>query len=136
MNQRLNPLKCGTGSNLVDVGRAAVRVELICGETTPKPVIYVGGEAIGESLRRTRGEAAGAELGAHPIDRHMVNVGTVPESPSPTGSQLVGGQARCQLMAPGRGGGSVVVRGRESRLHGEGTQRVSNAVAGMPGGRR
>jgi hypothetical protein len=26
VNQWLNPLKCGTGSNLVDVGRAAVRV--------------------------------------------------------------------------------------------------------------
>ena len=136
MNQRLNPLKCGTGSNLVDAGRAAVRVELIHGKTTPKPAIDVGGEAIGESLRRTRGEAAGAELGADPIDRHMVNVGTVAESPSPASSQLVGGQARCQLMAPGRGGGSVVVRGRESRSHGEGTQRVSSVVAGMPGGRR
>lgn len=45
MNQRLIPLKCGTGSNLVDAGRAAVRVELSHGETTPKPTIYVGGEA-------------------------------------------------------------------------------------------
>ena len=26
VNQWLNPLKCGTGSNLVDVGRAAARV--------------------------------------------------------------------------------------------------------------
>jgi len=28
VNQWLNPLKCGTGSNLVDVGRVAVRVVL------------------------------------------------------------------------------------------------------------
>ena len=28
VNQWLNPLKCGTGSNLTDVGRAAVRVDL------------------------------------------------------------------------------------------------------------
>ena len=28
VNQRLNPLKCGTGSNLTDVGRAAVRADL------------------------------------------------------------------------------------------------------------
>jgi hypothetical protein len=27
VNQRVNPLKSGTGSNLVDVGRAAVRVD-------------------------------------------------------------------------------------------------------------
>jgi hypothetical protein len=39
-------------------------------------------------------------------------------------------------MALGRGGGSVVVRGRESRPHGEGTQQASRAVAGRPGGRR
>lgn len=136
MNQRLNPLKCGTGSNLVDMGRATVRVELIHGETTPKSAIDVGEEAIGEGLRRTRGEAVGAELGAHPIDRHMVNVGTVPESPSPPPRQGGDGQARRQLMAPGRGGGSVVVRGRESRPHGEGTQQVSKAGTGMPGGRR
>ena len=136
MNQRVNPLKCGTGSNLVDMGRAAVRVDLMHGETTPKPAIDVGGEAIGESLRRTRGEAAAAELGTHPVDRYMVNVGTVPESPFPTGCLPVGGQAHRRLMVPGRGGGSVVVRGRESRPHGEGTQRVRNRSAGMPGGRR
>jgi hypothetical protein len=28
VNQRLNPLKYGTGSNLTDMGRAAVRVDL------------------------------------------------------------------------------------------------------------
>lgn len=49
MNQRLNPLKCGTGSNLVDAGRAAVRVELIHGETTPKPAIAAGEEATGKA---------------------------------------------------------------------------------------
>src|SRR5215216_7470457 len=81
------------------------------------------------SLRRTRGDAAGEELGADPVDRGVVNVGTVPVSPTR------GGQARCRLMAPERGGGSVVVRGRESRPHGEGTQQVSSADVGMPGGR-
>jgi hypothetical protein len=48
----VNPLKRGTGSNLVDAGRAAVRVELICGETSPKPAIDAGGETIGECLRQ------------------------------------------------------------------------------------
>jgi hypothetical protein len=91
---------------------------------TPKPGEQTGGEAHGECLRRTRSEAAGEELGADPIDRCMVNTGTVPASPSPPPGQGGGGQARCRLMSPGRGGGSVVVRGRESRSHGEGTQRV------------
>ena len=112
MNQRLNPLKCGTGSNLVDVGRAAVRVEPHrTREATPKPTIDVGGEATGNACGVAVGEAAGAELGADPVDRYMVNVGTVPGSPFPASSQLVGGQAHRRLMAPGRGGGSVVVRG-------------------------
>jgi hypothetical protein len=32
VNQWQNPRKCGTGSNLVDMGRAAVRAELSDGE--------------------------------------------------------------------------------------------------------
>ena len=51
---------------------------------------------------------------------HAVNVGIVPTAPPPTSGS--GGKARRQLMLPGRGGGSVVVRGRESRPHGEGVQ--------------
>ena len=136
VNQWLIPLKRETGSNLVDVGRAAVRAELSDGEATPKPVIDAGGEASGECLRRTRSEAAGAKLDADPIDRCMVNVGTVSGSPSPPPIQGGGGQAHRRLMGPGRGGGSVVVRGRESRSHGEGTQRVSSNGNAMPGGRR
>jgi hypothetical protein len=45
LNQRLNPLKRGTGSNLVDAGRAAARVEPSHGETTPQPDSDVGEEA-------------------------------------------------------------------------------------------
>jgi hypothetical protein len=44
VNQWLNPLKRGTGSNLVDAGRAAVRAEPIGGEATPKPASDSGGE--------------------------------------------------------------------------------------------
>jgi hypothetical protein len=135
VNQRVNPLKSGTGSNLVDVGRAAVRVEPSHGETTPKPIIDVGGEATVNACGVAVGEAAAAELGADPVDRYVVNVGTVPVLPFPASSQLVGGQVHRRLMTPGRGGGSVVVRARESRAHGEGTQRVRSRVAGMSGGR-
>jgi hypothetical protein len=35
VNQWLNPRKCGTGSNPVDMGRAAVRAEPRDGEATP-----------------------------------------------------------------------------------------------------
>ena len=53
-----------------------------------------------------------------------VNVGTIPVAPSPASCQLVGGKARRRLMPSGGDGGPVVVRGRESRSHGEGVQRV------------
>jgi hypothetical protein len=71
-----------------------------------------------EGLRRTRGEAAGEKLGAAPVDRSAMNVGTI------LGLPAVGGQARCRLLALGWGGAFVVVRGRESRPHGEGGQRI------------
>jgi len=50
---------------------------------------------------------------------HAVNVGTVPTVPPPA---VPGGKVRRRLMPSGRGGGPVVVRGRESRPHGEGVQ--------------
>jgi hypothetical protein len=137
VNQWLNPLKRGTGSNLVDVGRVAVRVfALPTSKTTPRPVSCAGEEATGKVCGVPDGEAAAEQLDVDPIDRNMVNVGTVSGSPSLASSQLAGGQAHRRLMAPGRGGGSVVVRGRESRLHGEGTQRTRSKGTGMPGGRR
>jgi hypothetical protein len=78
----------------------------------------------------------GKKLGANPIKRYMVNVGTTLGLPSSPHSQCGDGQVRCRLMAPGWDGGSVVVRGRESRLHGEGTQRASSDAVAMAGARR
>jgi len=63
-----------------------------------------------------------------------VNAGSDPASPSPTGSQSAGGQAQRPLMASGRGGAAVVLRGRESRPHGEGRQR-DKQCRGRQGGR-
>jgi hypothetical protein len=130
VNQWLNPLKRGTGSNLVDAGRAAVRAVLYV-RGRRLPASDAGGEAIGESLRRTRGEAAAARLDVDPVDRDMVNVGIVSGLPSPASNQLVGGQAHRRLTTSGRDGGSVVVRAQESCAHGEGTQRVRSERAGM-----
>ena len=136
MNQWLNPLKRGTGSNLVDMGRAAAGADRCTGMHGPETASNVVSVRHGEDLRRTRVEAAGEELGADPADWHMVNAGTVPVSPVLALTQGAGGQAHRQLMAPERGGGPVVVRVRESRTHGEGAQRVRSEESGMSGVRR
>ena len=137
MNQWLNPLKCGTGSNLVDAGRATVRADLnVGGRRLRHRLLMSARRPLLNACGVGRGEAVAAKLDVDPVNRHMVNVGTIPGLPSPLPGQGGGGQVRRRLMAPGWGGGSVVVRDRESRSHGEGTQRVRNRSSGVPGGRR
>jgi len=128
VNQWLNPLKSDAGSNLVDVGRSAAHA-----------VRAVGGRGLRSRSNATGGEAArkvcgvlvamllGEELGADPVDRDVVNVGTVPVSPSPPPSGG-GGQVRCRLMAPGRDGGSVVVRGRKAGHMAKGPSRLAGRL--------
>jgi hypothetical protein len=89
-----------------------------------------------EGLRRTRGEAAGEKLGTAPVNRCVGNVGTRPRLPFPPASRAGGGQVRRRLWALGGDGAAVVVRARESRVHGEGRQRVRSEVTGRLGGRR
>ncbi len=103
MNQWLNLRNCGTGSNLADVGRDAVRAERIHGEATSGTVIDAGPGGREESLRRTRGDAAGAELGTDPADRHTVNMGTLPCLPSPACCQQTGGQGHRRPMGAAGG---------------------------------
>jgi hypothetical protein len=69
-----------------------------------------------------------------PSNGYMVNVGTTLAVPFPASGQLVGGKARRRLMLSGWDGGPVVVRGRESRPHGEGIQRV-RGIRAEQGGR-
>jgi hypothetical protein len=116
-NQWLNPLKRGIGSNLVDMGRGAVHARR-GGRATPASEFRGRRGGHEEGLRRTHGEAAGEKLGAVPVDRSAMNVGTI------LGPPAWCGQARCRLWASGWGGAFVVVRGRESRPHGEGRQRT------------
>jgi len=87
------------------------------GDHLARRVVRVGETAWPVAVLRR--DASGVELGADPAKRLMVNVGSVPAVPAePLGS----GQAHRPLLPSGRGGGPVVVRGRESRLHGEGVQ--------------
>jgi hypothetical protein len=89
----------------------------------------------GEGLRRTHGEAPGAQLGTHPIERFKVNVGTTRRRPPANAPR---GRWEGSPSADGVGGDivPVVVRGRESRPHGEGGQRDRSGSTAMPGGRR
>ena len=74
-----------------------------------------------------RGDAPGVQLSADPADRRMSERGKRPGGARRTLSGS--GHAHRPLLAPGRGGGPVVVvavtrhqGGRESRLQGEGVQ--------------
>ena len=89
---------------------------------------------LGECLRRTQGEVAGEKLGTIPVERFMVNVGTEPSPP--VMEDVRDRAARCPLKDLARGGASVVIRKRESRLHGEGRQQDEQQGTGKPGGRR
>jgi len=114
----------------------SARVRANTARPTPSPVKRVGKEAFGESLRRTHGEAAGEKLGASPVERSPVNVGTTSGSPSPPINLIGDGQARRQPIALGWGGVLVVVGGQESWLQGEGGQRVRSSGFGRSEGRR
>ena len=79
----------------------------------------------GEGLRRSHDETAGAKPGASPVDRTTVNVGTI-DAPLP--SWRIGA---LPAEGCGWGGAAVVLRGRESRPHGEGRQREEQEVTVM-----
>jgi hypothetical protein len=132
-NQRLNaPQDETTSSNLADQGWAAARTSASVGGT-----LWLGDVADREATVNACGVAV-AMLQGHswaptPSKGSRVNVGTIPVAPSPASSQLVGGKARRRPMPSGWGGGPVVVRGRESRSHGEGVQRVRSINADRGG---
>jgi hypothetical protein len=89
------------------------------------------GAVTGGRLRVPAGWAVGVEPVADPVKRIMVNVGSVPDAP---GCWWQAGKARCLLMRWGRGGGAVVLRGREIRPHREGRQQ-DRGMRSRSGGR-
>jgi hypothetical protein len=122
-------------SNLADLGRYAVRTrrEHGVGDSeagTNRPVGRPRGRTAAYSWRSGRG------LAGH-LPRRSVRGerGNHPRSPLRLFIQDGRGQARCRLLAVGWGGGFVVVRARERRVHGEGSQQAGSKDAGMPGGR-
>lgn len=79
--------------------------------------------------------AAGAKLVTSPDNRSVVNVGTISMLPFPPAGQAGVGQAHRPLMTSGWGGVFVVVRARESRVHGEGRQQTGSGRTARAGGR-
>lgn len=132
-NQRLNASQANsTGSNLADLGWAAARTRRWLSGNSWIGIAVVGREATvkvcGVAVARLQGQSWAPNLSSG----SEVNVGTTLAVPSP-GSVLPGGKVRCRLMPSGWDGGPVVVRGRESRLHGEGVQQVRGVQAGRGG---
>ena len=133
-NQHLKaPQERTTSSNLADMGWVAVRIPVSVGRTLL---------AVDVAVREAREKACGVSM-AKPLGHSWapslwnaakVNVGTTPVVPPCHLSGMSGGNARRRPMLPEWGGGSVVVRGRESRPHGEGIQQGQQPNA-EPGGR-
>jgi hypothetical protein len=111
-----------TSSNLMDMGWVAARIGTSAPRTL-RPVDVAGQEATVKACGVVVAMLQGHSWAPTPSSGSRVNVGTIPVAPSPTCNQLAGGKARRRLTPPGWDGGPVVVRGRESRLHGEGVQR-------------
>jgi hypothetical protein len=122
-NQRLNASQeRPTSSNLADLGWVAARARC-CVRATSAPVEIAGGKAISNVCGVDVARPQEQSWAPHLSNGHEVNVGTVASVPSPPGRVLGGGNARCRRMPARWDGGPVVVRGRESRSHGEGVQR-------------
>ena len=97
---------------------------------TPRPVGFSGREAVMNACGVITAMLQGHSWAPTPSKGSKVNVGTIPLVPEHSGNQSEDlGKVRCRLMPEGWDGGSVVVRGRESRPHGEGAQCVrSNEI--------
>jgi hypothetical protein len=124
---RLKSDRYGPGVQRVTIGREARMVNSEAGQG-----VRWGGH--GEGLRRSRGDAAGVEVGTSLLDRFGRERGNHPRSPQPASSQLTGGQARCRLRSVGWGGGLVVCAGRRRELAGESP--VGPAPSGVRSQRR
>jgi hypothetical protein len=102
---------------------------------TLRPVRFAGREATAKSCGVAVAMLQGHSWAPTPSNGPGVNVGTIPAVPFAVSILLAGGKARRRLMPSGWGGGPVVVRGRESRPHGEGVQR-DRSINVERGGRR
>ena len=131
----LEPDGSGVGSSahlLGGVDRIADRDAV--GQGTPWPGDVAGREATVKACGVAVAMLQGHRWAPALSKGSAVNVGTTATVPDPDSLRLAGGNARRQRMLSWWGGGPVVVRGRESRSHGEGVQR-DRSMNGLSGGR-
>jgi hypothetical protein len=130
-SHQLQPGGSGLDCSAHPIGMA----KSVAGRGTPGPVDVAGREATVKACGVAVAMMQGHSWAPTPSNGSGVNVGTIPPVPFPGSSQLPGGNAHRRPMPAGWGGGPVVVRGRESRSHGEGVQCVRGEAASS-GGRR
>jgi hypothetical protein len=135
VNQWSKPRESSATCRIWWMGRSAVLEEPEAdGFSAPTALKSMGGGRSGPRLRCAgRAMPSGCSWAPIPSQRTSVNVGSDPVSPFPASSLLAGGQVQRPLLAPGRGGAAVVLRGRESRPHGEGRQRDKQQRCGRGG---
>jgi len=124
VNQRMNASQDRTTSSKSDGYGLGCGAHLHEVRKTPWSIDIVDREATVNACGVAVVKPQGQSWAPHPLNGSRMNVGTTPAVPYPASSQLVGGKTCRSLMLPEWGGGVVVVRGRESRPHGEGPQRV------------
>lgn len=132
-NQHLKaPQERPTSSNLADMGWVAVRISASAGRTLLS-VDVAEREAMVNACGVTMAKPLGHSWAPSLWNAAKVNVGTTPVVPQCRLFEMAGGNARSRPMPPEWGGGSVVVRGRESRPHGEGIQQGQQPKAAQGG---
>jgi hypothetical protein len=126
------PQERPTSSNLADMGWVAVRIPALAGRTLLS-VDVAGREAMENACGVPMAKPLGHSWAPNLWNAAKVNVGTTPVVPPCHPVGVTGGYVRSRPIPPEWGGGSVVVRGRESRPHGEGIQQVQQPKAGQGG---
>jgi hypothetical protein len=127
-NQRLKASQeKTTSSNLTDQGWVATRTRHVRG--TPELVDVAGSEAVVNACGVAAAKLQGHSWAPTPSKGSGMNVGTISLVPPRYPARVADGKICRRLTPTGWDGGSVVVRGRESRSHGEGTQCVRSINA-------
>src|ERR1035437_1133036 len=117
-----------TSSNLTDMGWVAARIGAFAPRTL-RLVDVASREATMKACGVVVAKQQGHSWAPTPSSGSRVNVGTTSKAPEPANIPLVGGKTRCRSKPSKWDGGPGVVRSRESRLHGEGVQRIRSYYA-------